>query len=168
MTIFASMVDSPVGALLVAVDADGAVRRCETLRGRSRFEIESMIEDEVIWSESACAAVTEQLREYFDGDRDAFTVRCAPRGTAFQLAVWSELQRIPYATTISYGDLARRAGNSRAVRAVGRANGSNPIAIIIPCHRVIGADGSLTGYGGGLEMKRALLELETRKAGKGV
>jgi len=84
----------------------------------------------------------------------------APEGTAFQRSVWCELQRIPYGETISYGELARRVGNPKAVRAVGLANGSNPIAILIPCHRVIGSDGSLVGYGGGLPIKQALLALE--------
>ena len=164
MTLFACTVDSPVGELFVTVDEDGAIRHCGTIGGRSRFELESRIEDDVVWTESACAGVATELREYFDGARDRFTAVCAPRGTAFQREVWSELQRIPYGTTISYQELARRIGNPKAVRAAGRANATNPIAIIIPCHRVIGADGSLTGYAGGLEMKRALLALESGKS----
>jgi methylated-DNA-[protein]-cysteine S-methyltransferase len=101
-----------------------------------------------------------QLEQYFAGARREFTVPLSPQGTPFQLAVWDELQRIPYGTTITYGELAARLGDPKAIRAVGRANGANPIWIIIPCHRVIGADGSLTGYAGGIDVKRALLELE--------
>lgn len=105
-------------------------------------------------------ALSAQFVEYFAGERREFELQLAPRGTEFQRRVWTELQRIPYGATISYGELARRLGDPKAVRAVGRANGANPIWIVIPCHRVIGADGSLTGYGGGIEVKRKLLELE--------
>jgi methylated-DNA-[protein]-cysteine S-methyltransferase len=101
-----------------------------------------------------------QLTAYFQGRLRHFDVPVAPAGTAFQQAVWSELQNIPYGETISYGELARRLGNPKAVRAVGLANGSNPISIIIPCHRVIGSNGTLVGYGGGLSTKQALLALE--------
>jgi methylated-DNA-[protein]-cysteine S-methyltransferase len=105
-------------------------------------------------------AVVAQLGEYFAGARRQFDLPLAPRGTDFQRAVWAELARIPFGHTISYGELARRLGKPAAVRAVGRANGQNPIPIVLPCHRVIGADGSLTGYGGGLDRKQALLRLE--------
>jgi methylated-DNA-[protein]-cysteine S-methyltransferase len=105
-------------------------------------------------------AVVAQLTEYFAGARRAFTVPLAPVGTAFQMAVWEQLRLIPYGTTTSYGELARRLGSPDASRAVGLANGRNPIAIVVPCHRVIGADGSLTGFGGGMAAKRALLDLE--------
>lgn len=101
-----------------------------------------------------------QLGEYFAGERRAFDVPLAASGTEFQKAIWNALVEIPYGATTSYGELARRAGRPGAVRAAGAANGANPIAVIVPCHRVIGADGSLTGYGGGLERKRALLALE--------
>jgi methylated-DNA-[protein]-cysteine S-methyltransferase len=101
-----------------------------------------------------------QLTEYFKGKLKTFDVPVAPVGTAFQQAVWLQLQAIPYGETISYGELARRLGNPKAVRAVGLANGSNPISIIIPCHRVVGSNGSLVGYGGGLPTKQALLALE--------
>jgi methylated-DNA-[protein]-cysteine S-methyltransferase len=104
--------------------------------------------------------VVTQLEEYFSGQRRDFDLELAPQGTEFQLRVWNELTRIPYGTTISYGELARRLGNPDASRAVGTANGANPIPIVVPCHRVIGADGSLTGFGGGLKAKAALLELE--------
>ena len=104
--------------------------------------------------------VARQLDEYFAGKREVFEVRLAPLGTAFQQEVWHALQRIPYGTTCSYGDLAEQIGRPRAVRAVGTANGANPIAIIVPCHRVIGSNGTLTGYAGGVERKQMLLELE--------
>ena len=102
-----------------------------------------------------------QLFEYFAGKRKRFDLPLAPEGTEFQLRVWEELQRIPFGERISYGDLARRIDDADAVRAVGAANGRNPIAVIIPCHRVVGADGSLTGYAGGIERKRRLLDLES-------
>jgi methylated-DNA-[protein]-cysteine S-methyltransferase len=101
-----------------------------------------------------------QLGEYFAGKRTAFDLPLAPRGTEFQMEDWKALQDIPYGETRSYSDIARAIGRPKAVRAVGMANNRNPISIIIPCHRVIGADGSLVGYGGGLELKKALLELE--------
>lgn len=101
-----------------------------------------------------------QLAEYFAGARREFDLPLAPRGTAFQQRVWEELRRIPYGETISYAELARRVGRPGASRAVGRANATNPIAVIVPCHRVIGSDGALTGYAGGEPLKRALLELE--------
>ena len=116
---------------------DGAVRDAEPLREARR-----------------------QLEEYFAGGRREFSLALEPAGTDFQRRVWQGLRAIPYGATMSYGELARRIGNPRAVRAVGLANGANPISIIVPCHRVIGADGSLTGYGGGLERKRFLLALE--------
>jgi methylated-DNA-[protein]-cysteine S-methyltransferase len=102
----------------------------------------------------------QQLAEYFRGERREFDLPLAPRGTEFQQRVWRRLRAIEYGTTTSYGALARELGNHQASRAVGLANGSNPIPIVIPCHRVIGGDGALTGFGGGLEIKHALLELE--------
>ncbi len=101
-----------------------------------------------------------QLTEYFDGKRRVFSVPLALHGTPFQLSVWEALQSIPYGQTISYRELARRVGRPASVRAVGQANGHNPVSVIVPCHRVIGSDGKLTGYGGGLERKEALLRLE--------
>jgi len=103
-----------------------------------------------------------QLDEYFRGERKEFTIPIDVRGTPFQMRVWAELRRIPTGTTTSYGRLALTVGQPTAVRAVARANGDNPIAILIPCHRVIGSDGSLTGYGGGLWRKKKLLDLEAR------
>lgn len=104
--------------------------------------------------------VVEQLEEYFARKRTVFTVPIAPAGTTFQQRVWTELRTIPYGETRSYGQLADAIGNRLAMRAVGAANGRNPISIIVPCHRVIGSDGTLIGYGGGLERKRFLLDLE--------
>jgi methylated-DNA-[protein]-cysteine S-methyltransferase len=101
-----------------------------------------------------------QLSEYFEGKRKTFELELAPEGTDFQKAVWDELTRVPYGSTLSYGELARRIGRADAVRAVGAANGANPIPIVIPCHRVVGSNGSLTGYGGGLDRKKWLLALE--------
>ena len=101
-----------------------------------------------------------QIEEYFAGERRDFSLALKATGTPFCMRVWQELQLLPYGATASYGEIARRIGNPRAVRAVGLANGRNPISIIVPCHRVIGANGSLTGYGGGLDRKRFLLALE--------
>ena len=105
-----------------------------------------------------------QLAEYFAGKRRSFSLDLAPAGTEFQLAVWDVLRTIPYGSTISYGEQALRLGDVRKSRAVGAANGRNPISIVVPCHRVIGSDGTLTGYGGGLPRKKWLLEHEGVKA----
>jgi methylated-DNA-[protein]-cysteine S-methyltransferase len=113
-------------------------------------------------AEEPFASAARQLTEYFAGERTSFDLPLAPAGTEFQRRVWLALQTIPYGQTASYGQLAREIGSAAASRAVGLANGKNPIAVVIPCHRVIGADGSLTGYGGGLDRKRFLLDLEAR------
>jgi methylated-DNA-[protein]-cysteine S-methyltransferase len=116
-----------------------------------------------------CDPLTEasrQLEEYFDGERTEFDLLLTLNGTAFQRRVWAALREIPYGETISYGQLADRIGQPSASRAVGLANGRNPIGIIVPCHRVVGADGSLTGYGGGIERKRYLLSHEQRVSGQ--
>jgi methylated-DNA-[protein]-cysteine S-methyltransferase len=107
--------------------------------------------------------VIQQLRAYFAKELETFELTLAPEGTDFQQSVWNELCGIPYGETISYGELAKRVGNPKASRAVGAANGQNPIPIIIPCHRVIGSDGKLTGFGGGLPIKQKLLALEQRQ-----
>jgi methylated-DNA-[protein]-cysteine S-methyltransferase len=106
-----------------------------------------------------------QLRAYFAGERTDFDLPLRPLGTPFHVAVWEALRSIPYGQTISYAELARRVGSPGASRAVGLANGRNPISVVVPCHRVIGTDGSLTGYGGGVERKRRLLDLERSSAG---
>lgn len=112
-------------------------------------------------------AVAHQLAEFFAGERRAFDLSLAPRGTDFQKRVWAELVKIPFGETISYGELARRIGNPAASRAVGRANATNPIALIVPCHRVIGSNGKLTGYAGGIDLKEKLLTWESNHAAAG-
>ena len=146
---------TPIGPLLLAGDAAGLrfvlfSRGRKSVAPRPEWEPDRGLLDEPV----------RQLSAYFAGKLREFELALAPEGTSFQREVWSELQRIPYGETISYGEVARRIGNPKAVRAVGLANGSNPISIIIPCHRVIGSNGSLTGYGGGLPTKQALLALE--------
>ena len=106
--------------------------------------------------------VARELQEYARGQRETFTFATAPQGTAFDDTVWREVARIPYGTTATYGEIARRIGRPRAARAVGHANGRNPLPLVIPCHRVVAAGGKLGGYGGGLPLKRRLLELEQR------
>src|SRR5262249_6058920 len=113
------------------------------------------------WDGNPFKTVLQQLHEYFEGRSTSFDIPLSMSGSAFEHAVWSALQEIPYGETASYGEIARRVGEPDAPRAVGVANARNPIAVIVPCHRVIGADGSLTGYGGGLERKRFLLDLES-------
>jgi methylated-DNA-[protein]-cysteine S-methyltransferase len=110
--------------------------------------------------EGILADTVRQLEEYFAGSRREFALELAPQGTPFQLAVWDALLAIPYGATASYADIARAVGRPNAVRAVGQANGRNPLAIVVPCHRIIGSDHSLTGYGGGIDRKRFLLALE--------
>ena len=149
------MVDSPVGALLLAGDGR-ALRRLAFAESRALRTRPDWAPDRA----GALDAVVRELEAYFGGRLRRFSVVVEPRGTPFQQRVWQALCDIPYGETTSYGALARRIGAERAVRAVGAANGANPIAIIVPCHRVIGADGSLTGFGGGLPVKRALLDLE--------
>ncbi len=147
--------DSPFGPLLLAGDHDG-LRFLLFTGGRHAVKPKGDWEPD----RGSLNDFSQQLSSYFAGKLRKFELPVAPDGTTFQRAVWSELQRIPYGETISYGELARRLGNPKAVRAVGLANGSNPISIVIPCHRVIGSNGSLVGYGGGLPVKQALLALE--------
>lgn len=149
--------ESPVGPLTLVAGPAGLRRLSFAGQGRAL--------DERDRDPRALDRVAEQLDEYFSGSRRRFELELDLVGTPFQLAVWRALLQIPYGKTVSYGDVARAIGRVERVRAVGTANGRNPIAIIVPCHRVIGADGSLTGYGGGLERKRALLELEAGVAG---
>lgn len=151
-------IESPIGTLLLAADAEGLQQILFSTDGRQARPDSAWQEDA-----SALAEVVRQLRAYFAGELETFDLSVAPQGTPFQQRVWSELQKIPYGETISYGELARRIGNPKASRAVGLANGSNPISIVIPCHRVIGSDGKLTGYGGGLPIKEKLLALEKRQ-----
>ncbi|MFN7979643.1 MAG: methylated-DNA--[protein]-cysteine S-methyltransferase [Vicinamibacterales bacterium] len=147
--------DSPVGPLLLA--GDRRVLRVLWFGTGRKFQ---GARPDWIASPDEFHDVSAQLREYFAGRRTRFDITVDPAGTPFQRNVWRALQDIPYGETISYGTLARRLGDVKATRAVGLANGANPIAIVIPCHRVIGASGALTGFGGGLPTKRALLDLE--------
>jgi methylated-DNA-[protein]-cysteine S-methyltransferase len=119
------------------------------------------------WEEDATAfgEVKRQLDEYFAGTRTTFDLPLAPSGTPFQLRVWAALTRIPWGTTVTYGELAARAGHPGAARAVGAAVGRNPLSIVVPCHRVVGADGTLTGYAGGIDRKTTLLALEAAPGG---
>ena len=149
-----AIMNTPIGSLLIA----------ENLSGVSAiiFNADSFsIPDSWIQVENLSSEVMKQLQEYFNGGRYEFDLPLAPEGTSFQLEVWRALEKIPYGETISYLDLAKRIGKAAAVRAVGAANGANPLPIVIPCHRVIGHNGKLTGYGGGLEKKQYLLSMES-------
>jgi methylated-DNA-[protein]-cysteine S-methyltransferase len=148
-------VDSPIGELLLVGDGD-ALHGLYMQEGRLPMSVRPGWER----AERPFAGVVEQLAEYFDGRRRDFDLPLALDGPPFQRQAWNALREIPYGETVSYGEQARRIGHPDAARAVGAANGQNPIAVIVPCHRVIGADGTLTGYGGGLARKRLLLDLE--------
>jgi methylated-DNA-[protein]-cysteine S-methyltransferase len=158
-TIWYDEMDSPVGTLRLVADRHG-LRQIWFERERHPKQAHPG------WVRAVAPLqfARVQLEEYFAGQRQHFDLPLHPVGTPFQLEVWQELGRIPYGITISYGELARRIDKPLAVRAVGAANGRNPLPIVLPCHRVIGADGSLTGFGGGLPTKRYLLSLEQRIA----
>jgi methylated-DNA-[protein]-cysteine S-methyltransferase len=143
------------------IDAAGRLTRLN-LRARGA----AAIDRDAIHDERAIADVRRQVEEYCAGRRKTFDVERAAHGTPFEHRVWEALLDVPFGETASYGEIARAVGEPQAARAVGRANAVNPIAVIVPCHRIIGADGSLTGYGGGLKMKRALLEHEARFGGR--
>ncbi|MEU0006743.1 methylated-DNA--[protein]-cysteine S-methyltransferase [Streptomyces sp. NPDC006314] len=153
-----TVIDSPYGPLTLVADADGALCGLYMAGQRHRPPEEGFGPRDD--HPSTFAAAEEQLSAYFAGELTEFTVELALSGTPFQRNVWERLARIPYGETRTYGELAETLGNPQASRAVGLANGRNPIGIIIPCHRVVGADGSLTGYGGGLDRKRQLLDFE--------
>jgi methylated-DNA-[protein]-cysteine S-methyltransferase len=153
---------SPVGPLRIAASADGLVALY--MQGQRHRPAEVDPAWRPVDAESAASSTLDetrrQLDDYFAGRRTTFALPLATTGTVFQQAVWAALRDIGYGRTISYGELARRIGRPAAVRAVGLANGRNPVSIVVPCHRVIGADGSMTGYGGGVERKIHLLALE--------
>lgn len=151
---------SPIGQLML-IGSNGML---EALLFPNEQQ-KGLIDTSFHYDEKPFRSVIEQLTEYFTGKRQHFSLELAPNGTTFQQRVWQELRNIPYGQTTSYGEIAARLGNPKACRAVGMANGKNPIPIIVPCHRVIGKDGSLTGFGGGLEIKQHLLDLE-KKAGE--
>ena len=158
MTIHYSSMSSPVGELTFTGTRHGL--------GGVWFDTDRHRQDRSGWlrDDALFAEARRQLQEYFDGTRQVFELKLAPAGTAFQQQVWAALCAIPYGETRSYGEQARSIHNEKAVRAVGLANGRNPIGIIVPCHRVIGANGALTGYAGGVERKRWLLAHEARTA----
>jgi methylated-DNA-[protein]-cysteine S-methyltransferase len=158
-TVLWEEVDSPLGAFLLAGDGRTLVQ-ARLPGGWSRRDVPG----EWVERDGGLGPAARQLAEYFAGTRLEFDLEYAPQGTAFQLAVWQALTTIPYGQTASYKRVATLVGNERATRAVGLANNRNPIALFVPCHRVIGSNGSLTGYGGGLEMKAWLLDHERRVA----
>ncbi|QOW20150.1 methylated-DNA--[protein]-cysteine S-methyltransferase [Lysobacter ciconiae] len=149
-------IDSPVGPLLLAADADG-LRLIEF--SQPRHPVKRSAE----WLEGTLPvldATRTQLDEYFAGRRTGFDLPLSPQGTLFQRDIWAALAQIPYGQTVSYGAVATRVGHAGAMRAIGAAVGRNPVPIVVPCHRVMGADGSMTGFSGGLPVKRQLLVLE--------
>jgi methylated-DNA-[protein]-cysteine S-methyltransferase len=151
MMIF-TILETPIGPLAVAKNDGGAI---------TEIRFSGHADGEWTRDDSAFDDVATQFCEYFAGDRRDFDLPLAPSGTSFQLAVWNVLRSIPYGATWSYLDVANAIGKPAACRAVGAANGANPLPIVVPCHRVIGSNGSLTGFGGGIDVKRRLLALET-------
>jgi methylated-DNA-[protein]-cysteine S-methyltransferase len=159
VTTFTTTVGSPIGPLELVADADGALTHL-LFGGDHRPAPEH---GGLRTDPGPFTAAVAQLEEYFAGERTEFEMPLAPAGTAFQLAAWAALRAIPYGETRSYAAQARAIGRPAAVRAVGAANGRNPLAIVVPCHRVVGGNGSLTGYGGGIDTKRWLLDHEQRR-----
>jgi methylated-DNA-[protein]-cysteine S-methyltransferase len=155
-TTYYTYMDTPVGKLLLVGCGDHGLRHIAFQCGRDAMGPEPH------WKQSSAPfrEVTRQLTDYFRGKRTSFDLPLHPKGTPFQMTVWKALTQIPYGETRSYGDVARAVGRPRAVRAVGLANGRNPLPIVVPCHRVIGSTGKLVGYGGGLPTKQALLDRE--------
>lgn len=165
MTFYYQRISSPIGDLGLVVDEDDRLVRIAFLAEVSEplaAAIERYFEpsDDLVEDATRGAVAKTQLAEYFAGERREFDLELAPRGTPFQQRVWQDLLDIPAGQTRTYSEIARRLGRPGAARAVGRANATNPIPIIVPCHRVIGADGTLTGYAGGLPIKQGLLEIE--------
>ena len=150
-----SVMNSSIGPLTIVADGGSvvAIYMAEHKRAPESTELGERVDD-------AHPEATRQLQEYFDGERRQFSLPLAPRGTEFQRRVWAALAEIPYGETRSYGELATALGRPGASRAVGMANGRNPISIVVPCHRVVGANGSITGYAGGVERKVYLLDFE--------
>ncbi len=166
MKIYTRQFETPFGDMLVALDEQSVLIRLIFPNEFDRWAAEITRKKYTPIPDAGRAdPVITQLDEYFRQQRRTFDLPLRPEGTDFQRKVWAALRTIPYGTTITYGQLAERIGNPAAVRAVGRANGVNPIPVIIPCHRVIGAGGALTGFGGGLPLKEALLHLEGAPVG---
>ena len=155
--LFYSFTETPVGRLFLAGDCAG-LQRIEFCSETERIKLDPHWEDDGVPFRDAI----RQISQYFEGTRKTFDLPLAPAGTPFQQAVWRGLLSIPYGATTSYRDLARAIGRPSAIRAVGAANGRNPLPIVIPCHRVVGSSGHLTGYGGGLHIKEILLALERK------
>ena len=161
MTLTAHAFDTPLDRMVTVVDEDGAVLLLEFLNGRSPQDAVASFGLDVEWSAAGSSEVVEAVTGWFQGRREALEgLHIRPAGSSFQLLVWSEVRKVPYGATLSYGEIAARIGRPGAARAVGRANATNPVCLVVPCHRIVGADGSLTGYGGGLPTKAALLSLE--------
>lgn len=160
-TVYFDIVDSPLGSILLA--SDGSALSGAWFEGQRYHPATG-----AGWQQAPGLPLLRQaareLAEYFAGQRRAFDVPLAPRGTPFQRCVWDAIAAVPFGTTIAYRELARRAGRPDSIRAAGAATGRNPVSIIVPCHRIVAADGGLTGYAGGLDRKRALLALEQAAA----
>ena len=147
-----AVMESPIGPITLA----------STERGLAGVHFGDAVPPHGVMDEAVHRHVIQQLQEYFDGKRTEFDLRLDLQGTSFQREVWSRLQAIPYGETCSYGEIARAIGKPGAARAVGMANHENPVAVVVPCHRVVGSDGSLTGYAGGLDVKKRLLAIESQ------
>ena len=168
---YADKIPSILGPLWTVVDGEGRLTELHFEGSRTAPESERAIEVRLArrgitlhWDPKPLLHIKEALRAYFARELKEFQLDVAPHGTPFQRSVWEALLEIPYGKTQSYGELAARIGKPNASRAVGRANGTNPVSLVIPCHRVIGANGTLTGYGGGMDRKRTLLALEQGQA----
>ena len=151
-------IESPLGPLTLVAEGDALIG--VYMAGQAHRPPDERLGEPAAGDDATLAAVAAELREYFAGERTAFTVPLRPVGTAFQHAVWDAIATIPYGETASYAELAQQIGRPLAVRAVGAAVGRNPVTVVVPCHRVIGSAGALTGYAGGLDRKRTLLTLE--------
>lgn len=159
-----AMMDSPLGNLVLESDGDSIISI--HIKAVDEPVMDSMPDSDDLHKPACLALCKMQLREYFDGVRDSFNLPLSPAGTPFQKKVWAALEQIPFGQTISYLELAKRLGDPNVIRAAGTANGKNPIAIVIPCHRVIGSNGDLVGYAGGLQNKKWLLDHEQKCTGR--
>ena len=168
MKAYVEKVESPAGTLALAVDEEGALLWLQFTEGDYEWTVEGELEEEgyrVLEDSGRTARAREELLEYHAGERREFGVPFVFRGTEWQKAVWGALTRIPYGETRTYGDIAATIGRPKSSRAVGRANATNKLPVVVPCHRVVGADGSLTGFAGGTHLKVRLLEHEARVLG---
>lgn len=161
MTLFYKEMESPVGKLKLVASANALIAVLWERERPNRVKLAMLQHDP---QQPILIETERQLREYFAGTRNQFDLPLEPTGTEFQKKVWRALQEIPFGQTRSYLDLAKSIGSAKAVRAVGAANGKNPLSIVVPCHRIVGANGTLTGFAGGLEAKAKLLALEARRS----